>query len=148
MNDIYYCLYLVDRIYNKIKRKEEAAERWRQESEYHSPQFGERVQTSRTSSTPYALDKYLELSGEIEELKSNLIESQHLILKLIEPIPAPMYEVIHRHCICLQTYRQIAEEMRKSETFVTYTYKDGVKFLEEIECGKIIKELKSIGEQI
>ena len=148
MNDMYYCLSLVDRIYNKIKRKEEEAERWRQESEYQSPQFGERVQTSRTSSTPYALDKYIEISGEIKELKNKLIEAQHLILKMIEPIPAPMYEVIHRHCICLQTYRQIAEAMGKSETFVTYTYKDGVNFLSEIECRKIIKELKSIGGQI
>lgn len=102
---------------------------------------GERVQGSgnqhRMADT---VAKYIDLEKEIKEHIDNMISAKKEIIEIIESLNANQYDVLHKLYVQKLTFKEIAYECNKSESWATTTHGRALKAVQKILDEREVKE--------
>ena len=81
---------------------------------------GERVQSSGNKQRMAdAINRYIDLEEEINQRIDEFIDVKKQVVRIIEQLPAAEYDVLHRRYVQYKEYYEIADDMRKSKSWVT-----------------------------
>lgn len=95
--------------------------------------LGEKVQSTpngqRASS---AMDKYIDLGREIDVCINELYATKQEIIKTIEQLCEPEYDVLHKMYVQYLTFDEIADKRQKSKSWATTTHGHALISLEKL----------------
>lgn len=102
---------------------------------------GERVQGS---GNPHRMAdiiaKYVDLEKEIKRDIDSMMKAKKEILQVIESLNADQYDVLHKLYIQKMTFKEIAYERGKSESWTTTLHGNALKIVQKILDEKEIQE--------
>lgn len=94
---------------------------------------GERVQSSgNKQKMADAVEKYMELEKEIDRHIEELIKNKNEIIHIIEKLPEPEYDLLHKIYIQKKTLYDFAEENNKTYSSVTTLHGAALKKVQNI----------------
>jgi DNA-directed RNA polymerase specialized sigma subunit len=102
---------------------------------------GERVQGS---GNPHRMAdiiaKYIDLEKEIKRDIDNMMKAKKEILEVIESLSADQYDVLHKLYIQKMTFKEVAYERGKSESWATTLHGNALKVVQRILDEKEVQE--------
>jgi DNA-directed RNA polymerase specialized sigma subunit len=102
---------------------------------------GERVQgTGNPHRMADAIAKYVDLEREIKEHIDNAMSAKKEITDIIEILNADQYDVLHKLYIQKMTFKEIAYECGKSESWATTVHGRALKVVQKILDEREMKE--------
>ena len=127
-------LLQVEKIDTIIKNKLIEKEQWLDIAQSISPPgFDEKVQSSpNPDRMANAIYKVADIENEIDTYIDLLYETKKDVLSVIESLKTSEYEVLHNVHIQFRSYKETAEGLRRSYTWVTTTHSTALKNVQSI----------------
>ena len=127
-------LLQVEKIDTIIKNKLIEKEQWLEVAQnISSPGFGEKVQSSPNSSRmANAIEKVCDIENEIDTYIDLLYETKKDVLSVIESLKTSEYLLLHNIYIQFRSYKESAEVLSRSYSWVTTTHSAALKNVQSI----------------
>ena len=94
---------------------------------------GEKVQsTSSQQKMSDAIDNCVDIEMQIDRFVEELAEKKRIVIEVIEQLPEPEYDVLHKVYVQYKTFYEVADERDISHSWATALHGRALKLLENI----------------